>query len=60
MITSCVNSNFWHILKRSGALRMNMTGFFIISLKLDLDKNSIKKVTDSAGKGLTVLGKKCG
>ena len=55
MLTSCVSSNFWYILKPSWALRVNISGLFYISLRLLLDENYISKVNDLAGKGLKPL-----
>ena len=53
MLTSCINSNFWYILRRSWVVRMNISVLFHISLRLLLDENSISGVNGLAGKGLT-------
>ena len=48
VLTFCVNSNFWYILKRSWVLRMNISGLFNISSRLH--ENSVSRVNGLAGK----------
>ena len=55
MLTSCVNSNLGHIVKRILVLGMNISGLVNIPLRLLSDENSTSRVNVSAVKGLMYL-----